>query len=363
MSATCPTYFTTIPNPDIITSGDADVKACLGVGLDLTTWITRLNASPSSGATPCVEVFDGYIRGGGGIRTFDPIAFAKLQDGMVYAFASIFSDGSSPGSKGVFKMVYPDQDGYTPAQDALLTICVDESVAGICNKAQAAMCTTCTRTDVVQYKPVLQFCGCFVPADPLTIQNDVPPECDPLCAQAQIIKKADASTGNPTICNRTVCVINDISITATNSILQTVSFTQVCPECIAAIGSPDQSSSCLCIIDASIPGIGKTLSIDNPLTFNQYCGPQSICTQVDNTAGTIKQVPCAETLSSLTPNTYSFSIPGWVWLTAIAILVVGTLVALSVMYANRHRITIQRSEPFKLQTDNVKGLKSTTFRS
>jgi len=318
MSNTCLTYYRNAELPNFSERPDLSegLYKCLGYDsilnqeLTLPQWKLKLNEGV------CETTFNEYIYNDGqGTFLFNQQRFLKIQNGMKYAFFKFYVPSNG------FQMVNPNQIGYNSIQDSLLNLCGSQFLGGICNTVQTEMCTSCNREDIIKFLPITKFCGCFVPPDQLSINNGVSPECDPLCSQGKSIKKANR--GIITQCDQSVCIINNISISSVKSSVDKVSFNQICPQC---------KNGCRCIIDSSILDIDKIIGITDEITFNQYCGPNSVCLIVDNKTGESKQTPCSTSLNKVKFNTYKFSISIIIWIIVILIIVVFILVCITRIY-------------------------------
>jgi hypothetical protein len=293
-------------NPNF-TIDDQEVSDCLGIDLTFNQWKNQVNRGV------CLNAFDNYIHSNTGERTINLARYNRLKDGMSYMFDSYYSKG--------YRMVNPGQTGYDNIQDSLINICNSSFLPGICSKPQAQMCSQCNRTNVLENTPVLRFCGCYVSPDPLILERGINEECDPLCTGTQIIKKATPD-GQLLSCNQAVCVINNINLTATQTTIGSINFTQVCPTCTG-------SASCLCIIDSSAAEIGGQLGLNNPVSFNQLCGDKSVCLSIKD--GIRTEVPCAGSIEeAVRPPNFPISY-GW-WILAVIIIVIGIIIFLAYLW-------------------------------
>lgn len=345
------------PNPDVnpVTDEDVDIlEKCFGSPYletdDLDSWEEFLNEGKCKVA---ISTFINTPPDDSIFREYNSINFLLAQQGMEYAFSKLFSTES-----GREISLPKDSPIYTELQESLYDLCGsrEPDIRGICNLAQDYMCSECTREDLDD-KPHIQFCGCYVKPDQLSIDNGISYQCDTLCSMGDVFKVMEVETGIIQTCNKPVCVINDISIKATGSVLGNLSFVQMCPFCAVSNNNSDsneiqfisgplsgaitgvevdgeaydinqgnttdaisQDSGCICIIDASIPSIGQKLGLDNPETFGQYCGSKSLCIQVDNITGVQTTVVCKDVLSGITPNVYVDKVPLWTWIIAAIII-------------------------------------------
>jgi hypothetical protein len=159
----------------------------------------------------------------------------------------------------------------------------------------------------------------------------------PFCQTAQSGNSNNTLVTDSTFTNTRRAKEADLSIFGNSIILLSTDVQNVPTSNTTIDGNPipipiPEPSGCTCIIDSSIPGLGNKLGLDNPSTFAQYCGNDSVCIQVDNITGEEKTVPCAESLSDITFNEYDKPIPLWAWIISIAILVLGILAILAVYF-------------------------------
>jgi hypothetical protein len=336
--STCLTYYTALTAIPDITS---EVNVCLGVGeTTLSGWSDVLQTQS------CGLTLYQYIWGSTINPVFNLSRFNEVQDGMEYALSKYFSKLTGDTISNHL-LTNTGQIGYNPFQEQLLNLCRNPSLPGICSKAQNKMCASCTQRDVgfSSISDFISFCGCHLPADAITVAVNpattslvVPPECYPMCAAGTTIKNAKTD-GSPLMCNSSVCVMNNINIASTLAQVGSISFTQVCPQC-----GEGGNGTCICIIDTSVTGIAKTLGIDSSISFNQYCGANSICLTVNSTTGAYVPTACATSLDQIQPTTYNFGIPKWVWYVAICIIFLGILVIFSSLYESKRKVQVYRKK-------------------
>lgn len=345
----------------------------------------------------CPTIFNNWINNTGAITGFNRDNFELLQKGFEWSFSRVYSPGNGklPNDPGV-------STKYTVLQEPLFDYCTMSrpDLRGVCDLVSQKMCSGCQRTQL-DGRAQFRICGCNVPMDKIALDNGVTPNCDPICSIGDVFKKRDLSNGNVITCDKSVCVINDVSVQAASSILQNISFIQMCPYCsVGGSGTNNQTqigtgfvqspfagaveglqvtgakvavngedpkddnkeSGCICIIDASIPGIGQRLGIDNPETFKQYCGKNSVCIQVNNITGEQKSVECADSLSDVKPNSYNNPVPIWTWVIAFSIVIIGVIMLLAAYTDSRkdnvYRPTLYRADP----DDYKKGMTSKDFQ-
>jgi hypothetical protein len=203
---------------------------------------------------------------------------------------------------------------YSTFQNTLNALCVNDTLPGICEKSLINYCANVSRQDALNSTVQTNFCGCYVPPDPIYLQYTEPPAggnpaCDPLCHRALTSQKADSSTGVLALCPQNICVINNTVVnTANSSINEGINFNSVCSGC----GSNDP---CLCIISGtnlsdtlSNIGVG-TGSTPGGGNFNLLCGDDSICIVQDSNGNIISQGKCSANQNLTVPG-YS-TMPNW----------------------------------------------------
>lgn len=175
---------------------------------------------------------------------------------------------------------------YSSFQEDIINTCRMESLPGVCSDYLDQYCKRYTRDEISKDSAIGALCGCFAEDNPY-IGMGVQGECDPLCAKATSVKRADAATGDILRCSPNVCVIDDNGINAYNSISTGgVNFTNVCTGC--------SGDGCVCIISGVDPeSIIEELGVSP--TINQFCGKQSVCITTDSNGNIVSSRNCRET--------------------------------------------------------------------
>ena len=255
-----------------------------------------------------------YPTNGEGQLVYSSIGYERAETDMEYLLSKYYL--AVPGGHN---LVLPGQIGYSNFQENLLQICTAANglpTDGICNSALKKLCFYCNREEISNNTNLLRMCGCYAPNLDPTIYPDIPKKCDSLCSQNQVAKLREPITGEVQLCNTGgVCVINNVSISASKSAVGGVSFTQVCPQCT-------QFTSCKCIVDVSIPNTAAQVGLNNPTTFNQYCGNNSQCIVIDNVTNTSTTVPCQTNIDALQPTVYDYPVPVTIWVIVFLIVIV-----------------------------------------
>lgn len=146
---------------------------------------------------------------------------------------------------------YDDIQSLVTTQDPgilnLLNMCVVGPLS--CNDFLSQICQNCTPEDLSTNQRLLQLCGCY--AKESLNQVNIGP-CASTCDNIYAIKSdIDTTNGLPVQCNRTTCVIDQVSINVAN--IQnnvTVTVNQICNGC--------GNGGCYCVINfPSSPGSGS----------------------------------------------------------------------------------------------------------
>lgn len=319
----CPNYYTNIyPSPQ---RNNIEELNCIGFNLSLDQWKGYwLNIGNTH--TSCTDVFKRKLVDVN--NNFSPSGFQETVEDFNFMFNSYFNTNYNNG-KGQHIIGVPGQKGYDNFSTTLISACSNNAqygLEGVCQQVATNMCSSCTYEDITNNKDLLKLCGCEVSSLPdLPEYKDISKSCQPTCSHEQVSKQRSYITGVIDECKSAVCVINNININVSKSIVGGTNFIQVCPQC-------NNGEVCKCIIDASIPTIGEQVGIAN--NFTQYCGNNSICTEIDNTTGVSKIVDCKNTIDNLKPEEYKIIIPGWVWIICFVIMLIFVLVIFSAIHVS-----------------------------
>lgn len=327
----CPVYYSNPPTIDRVFSSEEE-RLCVGVGLNFEEWKLYW-ANLDNSHISCPDVFYRKMYGTSSQRQFNSFQFSEVSEDFNFIFNSYFGPyvNTDPYTKGGHIMGVPGDEGYDSFQEIIMNTCANNpeySLYGVCVSAAQKMCQTCTPNDILENKDLLKLCGCQIRSlDPI-IYPDVPKECDPLCVHEQIVKNINEIDGNPKECNATVCVINNVSIVSTESIVGGVSFTQVCGQCVG-------TSNCTCIIDQTIPTTIDKVGLNSEYTFSQSCGgADSICLVIDQNTQVATAVECA--ITPIVATEYYYPIPPIYWFVFIIVLIITILILLSLNYEKKH---------------------------
>jgi len=308
----CPIYpDSKIPTPIRLSKEE---NACIGVGLDLSNpndlqILKNYWNNKNRDHLDCTTLFFRKINSNEGLDKFSKEGFEEVEEDFNFLFSSYFSSG--------YEISVPGDKTYDSFQQTLISACSNNpqyQLYGACQQAANFICKNCTSKDVTNNTDLLKLCGCQVSSlEGFKEYDSIPKECDPLCTHEQVVKNRE-SDGTVKECNSTVCVINNISINAANSIIGGSSFTQVCPQCI--------DSGCTCILDATIPDTASTVGINDQFQFTQYCGQNSVCLTIDPITNASTVVECNTTINPLEPTKYPIIIPNWIYFFVLFILII-----------------------------------------
>lgn len=199
---------------------------------------------------------------------------------------------------------FPGYDSVGFQTNILFPIC--STIPGLCVSSLNNICGATTTNDLLQDPALVPWCGCYM--NNLEYQTyvdnfQINKECTPTCARQGNIPLANTSGYGVTLCNQTVCLIDDVTINLEQTqVGGDINFAQFCSACSGgvAVGTTTSSStfntsssSCQCIIngftlDAANSAIGGNVDLE------QVCGPSTIC-YIKNPNGSnppLIQAPC-----------------------------------------------------------------------
>jgi len=172
---------------------------------------------------------------------------------------------------------------YDPFIETVVSVC--RSNPGGCDATLKQKCAGVTRDQLSNNVNLANLCGCFMPD--LQYASDssfgITRECDPVCAIGSAVPQLDTTTSNPAAfkkCKQSVCVIDDVTINIlAHSVTGPISFSQACGSCAGNAGA----GSCRCYIEnVSITAIN---SLIGDVSFNQQCGGTPLCYKSAPVAG------------------------------------------------------------------------------
>ena len=218
---------------------------------------------------------------------------------------------------------------YNVFQNTLLNLCINPTLPGVCGDFLDTYCSQYSREDAINSQVLTNFCGCYVPPDPVYLGYTLgsqgcitgeggctagcqagstgctgQPSCDPLCHRALTSQKANYQNGNIITCPENICVIDNVVINSVSTnIPGGINFNNICSGC----GGPTGADGCLCIV-SGVNVSDTAASVGLGTNFNQFCGPTSVCLIEDSSGNIIDQQPCASAVNvsdiSSTPITY-----------------------------------------------------------
>jgi hypothetical protein len=194
---------------------------------------------------------------------------------------------------------------------------------GVGNKFLDNVCSTVTGDDIKTNPELLKWCGCYMPDSEYTVYGNITDsvitrECTPYCNAAGVIPSFDPATGNIKLCQQSLCVIDDVTLTIAKSRVNgPITFNNICSSC-----SPDSdngvnsnlvsnsnngnittntqsnsnintSISCQCIVNNfNLTSIGAT--IDGGINISQACNGNAKCYRTQTVNGTqqTQEVDC-----------------------------------------------------------------------
>jgi hypothetical protein len=192
-------------------------------------------------------------------------------------------------------------EDYNIFQNTLINLCSDPLLPGICGSFLSDFCSQKPRNSILNNSTLIDFCGCYVPPDPVYLSYTVgnfectkglpncvygcdiknpdcfpQPQCDPLCHRTSTSQKSNEDNGNLITCTQNICVIDENIINSYgNNIEGNINFNSICGNC----GNLPGQNSCLCIISNNDNLTNTTESIQIKENFNTFCGGSSVCIQ------------------------------------------------------------------------------------
>jgi len=318
----------------LTTTGRTSIElSCIGINSDGTE---MSDATWQAGwSSACISEFQNIINGyptTSTLYTFSAGGFLLVQEDFEYMWAKfLFSGGGNV-------ITSPGQTGFNPFQDILINGCVQ--IPGACAIIQPETCSNCSRAEIANLSALVGLCGCFAPSLTSTYGtsigeiSNITPECDPLCSQQTAAKNRNTTTGLAIECEATICVIDAISIGASQSTTGGASITQICPSC----ANSSSTNQCKCIVNVSDSGIIQSidgLSFSDAVTFNQYC-PGALCLTADPITQVVTPVECSNFTTSAGLSKITLPIPTSIWIIVVIVIVVAILVIMIFRFQGNH---------------------------
>jgi hypothetical protein len=203
---------------------------------------------------------------------------------------------------------------YNNFQNTLLSLCINPTLPGICGNFLTNYCANYNRADAINSPTLRDFCGCYVPPDPVYLKYTLgspgcligsptgctggctggetgctgQPACDPICHRALTSQKAYQPTGDFITCPQTICVIDDVTVKISGSeVPGGINFNSVCSGCGGASGG----DGCLCVVS----GVNVSTTMSNVgvgTNFDQFCSGSSVCIVEDDAGNIISEGGC-----------------------------------------------------------------------
>lgn len=211
-------------------------------------------------------------------------------------------------------------------QNIIYDVCKETPLA--CDRyLDEKLCTGYTREELTKTTYARRFCGCHLKneeyATDLAELAGSTKECDSICVSSTNIRHVD-SYGEPLYCNKSICVIDSITIDLIDSSVGDINFKQLCGDC--------GDAGCICIIkDVEVVGEGNKLG---DINLEQECEGGERCYQTaDN--GELVEVDCdvtpEEKVKQANEKTESTS---WGWIIggiAVALLILIVIIIIFVI--------------------------------
>lgn len=241
---------------------------------------------------------------------------------------------------------------YNPFQDTLLDLCLNPTLPGLCQSYLTSECSKYTREQALNSPVLTNFCGCYVPPDPVYIKytlgnaacNNGDPgcatctegqpgctgqrSCDPICHRALTSQRANPQTGNFITCPQNICAIDNTVIqTANSNVPGGINFFNVCGECNTTAG-------CLCVI-AGVNYSDTSANLGIGTNINQLCGSSSVCVTLNEDGTEASSGPCLNSVEDITipPMYYGPNIV--IVILSILLILAVLILALVSRYANK----------------------------
>ena len=279
--------------------------------------------------------FDLYWRGNGLCRRVyqensSDIAYTEnLGTGLLTSF---FSQNS---------LLEPGEPGYNPDQETIYEFCKETPY--FCRRFLSdSLCLIKTRQDLIGRDTARDFCGCYLQNKNYEeFGNEVAGisrECDPICIPASTIKYLGPGSSQPTTCQSTICLIEDVNISLINSSTGEINFNTVCGGCGAA--------GCSCFIK-DINLITNNSALENLNFINNCSQLQCYQTQSD---GSYRAVDCEtfdENGETIPPSDSSREREGFNKTLIIIIVVISLILFLLFIFAIIFILRRKRSQGVK----------------
>jgi hypothetical protein len=220
-----------------------------------------------------------------------------------------------------------DGTNHDPFITTILKLCREN--AGACDTILKQKCADVNREQLSNNVNLAGLCGCFMKDSEYAkfSQFGITRECDPVCALGTSVHIYDTNSGENAKfkeCNQSICVIDDVTINIlAGSVTGDINFSQACSSCAGTQGT----STCRCFIsDTNITAIN---SLIGDVSFSQQCGGTPLCYRSAEVLGAPPvQVDCitgvdTNTQTETASNRAATVRPLWIVFAVLAVILVG----------------------------------------
>lgn len=272
----------------------------------LISWCLGVNWEDNYTPLPDQTLFTTWAQGTC-VNYLDGVPFDMSQQMMSYLLTRYYSTEPFTNNRYLIPTV----------ENNMVNTCINYQ--GSCMAIETYMCASCSNEQISSSYGLLRYCGCF---GTLPTGSPTSRECAMLCSNGVAIKLADTK-GIPLECNEAICVIDNVSIQAADTIFNNSSISEVCTNCTSTLGA----TGCKCFIDVSLPNIAEQLGVSgNNNLFQTYC-TDAQCFVISD-SGQTTQVSCASFNQTLKEE-FQIVIPTEIWWLLAIILVLGVIVIMS----------------------------------
>lgn len=247
------------------------------------------NGSTTSQAQDCTRVQQ-YFNDIANITECTPESIAGVRrDGIRYASVLLSETLDTYKKAGFVIGTLPGFPGYNPFQEFIYgNICCRFPL--VCANSLYDVCSAYDSDQLSRNPSVSNWCGCYLPDSEYEKYVDVyqvNKECTPLCNRNTSIPIVNANN-EAVRCNQDICIIDDLSINlAQTNISGAVSISQMCGNCSGTTSGA--ATSCSCIFeDTNLTAVN---SIIGSINFTEACTGKT-CTIKDPYTGTYQEVNC-----------------------------------------------------------------------
>lgn len=206
--------------------------------------------------------------------------FKWSQDLMTGVFKRYISSGNSLDSR-------PGEQTNIEFNAMLWDICSD--TPGLCQPGLNTYCTSVTVDTLIRRPGLSPWCSCYLPDEQYSKYTNlyqINKECTPICNTTGALPLADESGTSTKICQQSICIIDDISISLAESkvgIDSPINFTQLCGSCGEGTCSCVISNNTIAIInsESSYIEISQNCSSSNSTCYSEVIYPDGSVVPVE----------------------------------------------------------------------------------